>query len=163
KLGHVITGPDGAFERWSDTLEHVMGLDASHMPRSTRAWLEIIHPADRTLFRNWCIEAGKKHVRMDVEYRVPRADGTLMNLREVAAAARHGCDPPGSAGGTYSSRGKGDERWDTAVRALDEQVPVCDNNMAAQPDLRRLQRRAVALGYGSLMGWPRVAAGTRVG
>ena len=54
KLAHVITGPDGSFESWSETLAHIIGRTP---PRSTRAWLRLLHPDDRRSFRQRAIEA----------------------------------------------------------------------------------------------------------
>src|SRR6267143_5248243 len=75
RLGHVITGADGVFESWSETLPQLVGVDPSRMPRSTREWLDLLHPEDRALFRDKSIEAGVKGVKTDVEYRLRRQDG----------------------------------------------------------------------------------------
>jgi PAS domain S-box-containing protein len=83
RLAHVITGTDGVFERWSDTLPALIGVDHARMPRSTREWLDLIHPADRPLFRDHSIEAARTGLRSDVEYRLRRADGAWINIRQV--------------------------------------------------------------------------------
>jgi diguanylate cyclase (GGDEF)-like protein/PAS domain S-box-containing protein len=83
KLAHVITGPDGAFESWSETLPQLVGADPDRLPATTRAWLEIIHPQDRALFRAKSIQAGKTRQRADVEYRLQRADGALIHVRQT--------------------------------------------------------------------------------
>src|SRR3989442_4529751 len=57
RLGHVITGPDGAFENWSETLPQLIGVMPADMPRSTRAWLDIVHPGDRARVRTMSIAA----------------------------------------------------------------------------------------------------------
>src|SRR5437867_10804309 len=36
KIAHVITGPDGSVERWSDNLPQLIGVGPAQMPRSTR-------------------------------------------------------------------------------------------------------------------------------
>jgi PAS domain S-box-containing protein len=51
KIGHVITGPDGAFESWSDTLPSLIGVTPDAMPPTTRKWLDIIHADDRNCSR----------------------------------------------------------------------------------------------------------------
>src|SRR5256885_211870 len=56
KLAHVITGPDGSFESWSDTLPALIGTQLASMPRSTREWLDIMHPEDREALRAKSIE-----------------------------------------------------------------------------------------------------------
>src|SRR2546428_8883605 len=58
KLAHVITGPDGSFESWSDTLPALIGTQPASVPRSTRKWLDIVHPEDREALRAKSIEAG---------------------------------------------------------------------------------------------------------
>ena len=82
QLAHVITRPDGSFERWSDTLPQLIGVEPVRMPRSTREWLGLLHPDDRALFRATAIEAGVAGSRRDVEYRIRRADGWI-HIRQV--------------------------------------------------------------------------------
>jgi diguanylate cyclase (GGDEF)-like protein/PAS domain S-box-containing protein len=82
KLAHVITGPDGSFERWSETLPQLIGVEPARLPRTTRAWLDILHPDDRALFRDKAIEAGVTKVRIELEYRLRRADGEWIHVRQ---------------------------------------------------------------------------------
>jgi diguanylate cyclase (GGDEF)-like protein/PAS domain S-box-containing protein len=83
KLAHVITGPGGSFVRWSATLPQLIGVTPAEMPQSTRAWLNILHVDDRERFRSRSIEAAKTGARVDVEYRLWRADGELIHVRQV--------------------------------------------------------------------------------
>ncbi|MBV8632921.1 MAG: EAL domain-containing protein, partial [Burkholderiaceae bacterium] len=83
KLSHVITGPDGSFESWSETLPELIGVGHSGMPPTTRSWLDILHQADRETFRNTCIEAGRRGVRTEIEYRLWRVDGVLIDVHQV--------------------------------------------------------------------------------
>ena len=83
KLAHVITGPGGLFVRWSETLPQLIGVTPAAMPRSTRAWLDILHVDDRERFRSKSIEAAKTGARVDIDYRLWRADGELIHLRQV--------------------------------------------------------------------------------
>jgi diguanylate cyclase (GGDEF)-like protein/PAS domain S-box-containing protein len=83
KIAHIVTGPDGSFERWSDTLPQLIGTEPARTPRSTREWLEIVHPDDRERFRAIAIEAARAGTRMDLEYRLLRADGALSQVRQV--------------------------------------------------------------------------------
>jgi diguanylate cyclase (GGDEF)-like protein/PAS domain S-box-containing protein len=96
QLAHVITGADGAFESWSETFPRLIGVDASRMPRSTRQWLDIIHPDDRDLFRTAAIEAARDGVRSDLEYRVRRGD-IWVDVRQVMEPLP--VDPGGETGG----------------------------------------------------------------
>ena len=82
RLGHVITGADGAFESWSETLPGMLGLDPAAMPRSTREWLACIHPDDRERFRATSIDAAVRTGRADLEYRLLRPDGSTLDVRQ---------------------------------------------------------------------------------
>jgi diguanylate cyclase (GGDEF)-like protein/PAS domain S-box-containing protein len=83
KLAHVVTGPDGVFESWSETLPQLAGLEADRLPQTTRAWLRLVHPQDRALFHAKSIEAGKTWQRTYVEYRLQRSDGALIHVRQT--------------------------------------------------------------------------------
>jgi diguanylate cyclase (GGDEF)-like protein/PAS domain S-box-containing protein len=83
KLAHVITGPDGSFESWSETLPELIGVDAARMPQSTREWLDILHVDDRAKFREKSIEAATTGRRLDLEYRLRRADGAWIDVRQA--------------------------------------------------------------------------------
>jgi diguanylate cyclase (GGDEF)-like protein/PAS domain S-box-containing protein len=83
KLAHVITGPDGSFEQWSETLPRLVGVEPAQLPRTTRAWLDIVHPDDQTLFRETTVEASVKKLRVELEYRLQRADGEWINVRQT--------------------------------------------------------------------------------
>ena len=83
ELAHVVTGPDGFFESWSETLPQLIGVDSAGMPKSTREWLELIHPDDRALFRNTSIDADRHGTRMSVEYRIRHEDGAWIHVSQV--------------------------------------------------------------------------------
>ncbi len=83
QLAHVVTGPDGRFESWSDTLPPLAGVEPAKMPRDTREWLLRVHPEDRDRFRRTSIEAARRGTRMDLEYRLQRGDGTLIHIRQA--------------------------------------------------------------------------------
>ena len=83
KLAHVVSGPDGSFEQWSENLPQLIGVDPAQMPRTTRAWLNILHPDDRTLFRDKAIEAGVNSLRVELEYRLRRTDGEWIHVRQA--------------------------------------------------------------------------------
>ena len=84
KLAHVVTGPDGSFENWSESLPKLIGVDPARMPKSTREWLDILHPSDREMFRSMAINAGSTGEQTEpIEYRLRRADGALINVRQV--------------------------------------------------------------------------------
>ena len=83
QLAHVITTSDGSFESWSDTLPGLLGMAAERLPRNTRTWLSLIHPADRALFHQKAIHVSRSGVRSEIEYRVRRLDSWI-DLRQVS-------------------------------------------------------------------------------
>jgi len=121
KLGHVITRPDGSFESWSETLPHLVGVDAAQMPQSTRAWLDIVHPDDRAMFRDKALEAGIKGTRTDVEYRLQRADSAWIHLRQAIEPIEGQANPDGRV------------RWFSTLQDVTEQK-------RAEINIRRLNR-----------------------
>jgi len=82
KLAHVITGPDGSFEKWSETLPKLIGVAPGQLPRTTRAWLDILHPDDRSLFRDKAIEASVTKLHTELEYRLRKGDGEWIHVRQ---------------------------------------------------------------------------------
>src|SRR5690348_13435877 len=77
KLAHVVTRADGTFESWSGTLPQLAGVAPHALPRSTRRWLELLHPDDRQRFRAASIAGAKSRARQEVEYRLRRPDGVV--------------------------------------------------------------------------------------
>jgi diguanylate cyclase (GGDEF)-like protein/PAS domain S-box-containing protein len=109
KLAQVITGPDGSLEVWSETLPQLIGVAPTQMPRKTREWLTLLHPDDRAMFRGKAIEAGLKGTRTEVEYRLRRADGEWVHLRQVI-------EPVGG-----QPRPDGRQRWFSTIQDVSEQ------------------------------------------
>jgi PAS domain S-box-containing protein len=135
KLAHVITGPDGAFERWSDTLPPLIGVAPERMPTSTRAWLELLHPEDRDTFRNAAISAGASGVRTDVEYRLRRADGEWIHLRQAVEPI------PDSAGAD------GKKRWFSTLQDVTEQIRIEQARRESELLLRAIIDNSAAVVY----------------
>ncbi len=81
KLAHLVTGPGGGFERWSENLPQLIGLTASEFPSSTRDWLDRIHPEDREAFRSRALLAAEALAAYEVEYRFPRGEDWI-HLRQ---------------------------------------------------------------------------------
>jgi diguanylate cyclase (GGDEF)-like protein/PAS domain S-box-containing protein len=82
-LAHVVTRPDGSFESWSETLPDLIGVRADHVVDSTRKWLDLIHPADRGLFRDTALAAREHGTRAHVEYRLWHRGGKWVHVRQV--------------------------------------------------------------------------------
>src|SRR3989449_9068415 len=121
KLAHVITGPDGSFESWSDTLPALIGTQLLSMPRSTRKWLDIVHPEDREALRAKSIEAGATGRRVDIEYRLRREGAEWIHVRQVIEPLG-GQPDPGSA-----------ERWFSTLQDITDQK-------RAEDRIKRLNR-----------------------
>jgi diguanylate cyclase (GGDEF)-like protein/PAS domain S-box-containing protein len=83
RLAYVITRPDGSFESWSETFPQFIGLDSARMPKTTRDWLNLVHPDDRAAFRDTAIAAAIAGRGRDLEYRLRHADGTWINVWQV--------------------------------------------------------------------------------
>ena len=133
KLAQVITGPDGSFESWSETLPLLIGFDPAQMPRSTREWLDLLHPDDRSMFRGKAIEAGVSGVHTDVEYRLRRADGAWIYVRQAMEPLQGQTDPDGG------------QRWFNTIQDVTEQKQ-------AEEKIRRLNRvYAVLSGINTLI------------
>jgi diguanylate cyclase (GGDEF)-like protein/PAS domain S-box-containing protein len=121
KLAHVITGPDGAFESWSETLPQLVGVDADRLPRSIRAGLGIMHPQDRALLCEKCIDAGRTRQPTEMEYRLQRPDGSSIHVRQTMEplVAEHEAHGP--------------LRWFNTLQDITEEV-------RAQERIKRLNR-----------------------
>jgi diguanylate cyclase (GGDEF)-like protein/PAS domain S-box-containing protein len=133
KLGHAVTRPDGSFESWSESLPVLIGMDSEGMPKSTREWIEILHPDDRGVFRDRSIEAGKTQTRGDIEYRLRRGDGAWIHIRHLIEPLQEQADPAGRT------------RWFNTVQDVSEQKHDEDR-------IRRLNRiYAVLSGINALI------------
>ncbi|HZE59391.1 MAG TPA: EAL domain-containing protein [Burkholderiales bacterium] len=131
KLGHVVTGSQGAFVSWSETLPELVGLSPDQFPKTTSDWLNLIHPEDRTLFRDRAIEAGATHARTKVKYRLRRADGAWIHVRQTMDPLRGGRDT--------------EPRWFNTIQDVTEQ-------REAEEKIGRLNRvYAVLSGINSLI------------
>jgi len=132
RLGHVITRPDGSFESWSQSLPELIGIEAARIPGSTREWLRLLHPDDRATFRAKSIEAAVTGSRVDVEYRMPHADGTWRHMRQVIEPIE----------GQSGSSGK---RWFSTLQDVTDQKRV-------EAKVKRLNRvHAVLSGINTLI------------
>jgi PAS domain S-box-containing protein len=92
-LSHHIIGPDGVFESWADSLPGLLGVDEGGIPRTARDWLPWVHPDDRERCRTALIDAGRRGAGCDIEYRLLRADGDTIHVREVIEPVHDRADP----------------------------------------------------------------------
>ncbi|MBI2748060.1 MAG: PAS domain S-box protein [Burkholderiales bacterium] len=141
KLAHVVTGPDGEFESWSETLPQLIGVEPALMPRSTRECLDLLHPDDRAIYRAKSIEAGIKGTRTVVEYRLRREDGTWVQIR-------HALEPlPGEPGAL------GRWRWFNTLQDVTEQKRVLESFRESEERYRAMfENAAVGIVHTDLEG-----------
>lgn len=132
RLAHIITRPDGSFESYSESLLELLGVDAAHVPSSTRAWLDILHPEDRDHFRATSIGAGVSGSRVDVEYRLRHAGGAWLHMRQVIEPLH----------GTPSADGK--MRWFCTLQDVTSQKSSEEKIRKLNLDLERDMRRRIA-------------------
>lgn len=132
RLAHIITRPDGSFESYSESLLELLGVDAAHVPASTRAWLEILHPEDRDHFRATSISAGVSGRRVDVEYRLRHAGGAWLHMKQVIEPLH----------GTPSPDGK--MRWFCTLQDVTSQKMAEEKIRKLNLDLERDMRRRIA-------------------
>ncbi|MEO8524670.1 MAG: PAS domain S-box protein [Caldimonas sp.] len=84
RLGHVVVGPGGVIESWSESLPALIGREPDDMPRSLREWLESVHPDDVAALRGQLKHLGAEpSSRAGFAYRVQRSDGTWVNLQHA--------------------------------------------------------------------------------
>src|SRR5213595_2055714 len=133
KIAHVVTGPDGSFERWSETLPQLIGVEPAQMPRSTREWMDLLHPDDRERFRATAIEAARAGARKDVEYRLRRTDGEWSQVRQVIEPLQSQADAEGGA------------RWFSTLQ------DVTEHRLAEEKILRLTRVYAVLSGINGLI------------
>jgi diguanylate cyclase (GGDEF)-like protein len=124
-LAHVITGPGGIFESWSDTLPQLLGGEKASVPETTRQWLELIHPDDRPEFRGRSLAAAATGERMDVNYRLRRIDGEWIHIQQVIEPLSPGREP-GSAARWFNTLQDvtGQKRAETHIRRLNRVYAV---------------------------------------
>jgi PAS domain S-box-containing protein/diguanylate cyclase (GGDEF)-like protein len=141
KLAYVVTGPAGEFLRWSETLPAMIGRDAAAMPATKRAWLELVHPADREPLRSTATEAAKSGRRAELEYRLQRAPGQWIHIREVMEPldAEH----EASAG----------RRWLSTLQDVSGAKHAAQALQASEEHYRAIfKQAAVGIGHTSLKG-----------
>ena len=120
KLGHVITGPRGAFESWSESLPGLIGLDGESLPKTTREWLDLLHPRDREIFRAKSLEAAATQKRQEINYRLRTSGDEWMHIRQVIEPLSVQDAPHG-------------EKWFSTLQDVTEQK-------SAESHIRRLNR-----------------------
>jgi PAS domain S-box-containing protein/diguanylate cyclase (GGDEF)-like protein len=96
KLAHVVTGPSGEFESYSDTLAALIGTPSHKMPATSRQWFELVHKDDRAALRKSVIHAVRSGARTQMQYRLRRGDDVVY-LHHVMDPLREPLDPTARA------------------------------------------------------------------
>ena len=130
RLAHVITGPGGEFESWSESLPRLVGVEPAQMPASTREWLELVHPDDRAEFRARALEADKTRARFEFEYRIKRAELSWIRIRQVS-------EPLDSSPGAPDQR-----RWFGTLQDVTEQHRIAQDLRASEERFRAMFEKA---------------------
>ncbi|MEP6740145.1 MAG: PAS domain-containing protein, partial [Caldimonas sp.] len=94
RLGHVVIGPRGAIESWSENLPELIGRTDGEMPLSVREFLAWVHPDDRVVISARLLEIGTVPLRAEFEYRLRRGDGSWMHLLHATAPLEPGDGGP---------------------------------------------------------------------
>jgi len=116
RLAHLVTGPGGQFESWSETLPELIGEDPAQTGRSVRSWMQRMEAADREAFRRTVLEAARTGQRAEIDFRLKRA-GQSVYLRQAIEPLR----------------GDEAERWFSTLQDVTEQKQ-------AEERIRRLNR-----------------------
>lgn len=93
RLAHVITGPAGDFETWSETLAPLVGHDDATLPKSIREWLQRVHPDDRSVFQDTVLKAAAEQARSEMVYRVRASAGEWVHIRQVMEPLERAQEP----------------------------------------------------------------------
>lgn len=80
---HLIIAADGTFLAWSATLPAMMGRSGAAVPSTVRAWLELVHPEDRTDVRRTLAKVFRAGAWAELEYRLQLSTGECVRIREV--------------------------------------------------------------------------------
>jgi PAS domain S-box-containing protein len=134
RLAHLVTRTDGSFETWSEMLPEITGFDDERMPRSTRAWLDHIHPDDREMFRAKVIAAARYGLRTELEYTFRRPDGSWVILSQLMEPLHQGM------------RSQDDARWFSTIQDVSVQKRAEEEVRRLNADLeRRVAERTAEL------------------
>ena len=145
ELAHVVTGPSGNFESWSQTLPTLAGVEPARMPKDTREWLTLVHPEDRDSFRRTSIEAARRDIRMEVEYRLRHSDGSVIHVQHAMEpiSTRAAADDEGVRwfntlqNVTAQKQAAAELRMsESRYRAIFEQAPVGIVHLSAEGDIQ---------------------------
>jgi len=84
RLAHLVTGPNGALEDWSENLPCLVGTAAADLPATLAQWAErLVHPEDRSDFALKTGEAIRTGRRVEIEYRLQQPEGRCICISQV--------------------------------------------------------------------------------
>ena len=83
-LAHVWIAPDGRLEDASENLPHLAGVEADRLPGTLALWIDrLVHVDDRENLQARADEALRMQQRVEVEYRLVRPDGNVLQVAQV--------------------------------------------------------------------------------
>jgi diguanylate cyclase (GGDEF)-like protein/PAS domain S-box-containing protein len=97
RLAHVVSASDGSFESWSETLPHLIGMQAPQMPKAARDWMKLVHPEDQSRVRRQILKSRIERKRIELQYNLRRPDGRSICISHVAEPLGEEAGPTGGA------------------------------------------------------------------
>lgn len=83
RYAYFIVGSVGEVLAWSHALPALIGRNALAMPRTRRAWLELLHEDDRERIRRAVGGATRSGRGAALDYRMQHADGRWLQIHEI--------------------------------------------------------------------------------
>ena len=80
---HLIMGSVGEVLSWSQSLPVFIGRDAIAIPRTRRAWLELVQVEDRDRIRRAVGRAIRRGRRAELNYRLRHGRGEWIAIHEI--------------------------------------------------------------------------------
>ena len=134
RLAHVVSGPDGRLEDWSENLARLAGVPPADLPSTLDDWAQrVVHPEDRALLRRRVAEARTSCERVDVEYRLVQPDGRFIHIAQVIEVVESGDEPQ-------------ERRWFNTLQDISEQKLEEERLVRQAAELEeRIQQRTAEL------------------
>jgi len=153
RLAHLVTGPDGALQDWSENLPRLVGVAPAGLPASLAQWAErLVHPEDRASFLRNTNEAIRGGQRLEFEYRLVGPGGRALCISQVIEATSAAEAPAGpqwfSTLQDVTEQRATEERLRKLTEELEERVRQRTEQLVASN--RELQAATVAAEQASL-------------
>jgi PAS domain S-box-containing protein len=153
RLAHLVTGPDGALQDWSENLPRLVGMAPTGLPANLAQWAaRLVHPEDRASFLRNTDEAIRGGQRLEFEYRLMGPGGGAICISQVIEATSAAEAPAGpqwfSTLQDVTEQRATEERLRKLTEELEERVRQRTEQLVASN--RELQAATVAAEQASL-------------